>query len=137
VQLNVVAPAVTLSATPNPIARGQSLTLSWNSIAASQCQASGGGASGTLWSGALTSEGTLTQTVSSDGTFTYAITCLGTNGLRVRGAVAVTVTQPSGGGGGGAIDTTQLLALLGATLRVLYQRRRTLRRRGIGRPSSV
>jgi hypothetical protein len=53
----------------------------------------------------------------------------------VRGAVAVMVTQPSGGGGGGAIDTTQLLALLGATLRVLYPRQRTLRRRSDGRPA--
>ncbi len=125
--LSVVPSSVTLTASPSLLSPGQTLTLMWNAVAASQCQASGGGASGSTWSGALPNSGTFSQSVTHTGTFTYGVTCTGSNGLLVRGAAVVDVTL-SVKGGGGVSDLGELIGLLAATLRVVARRSKPVRR---------
>jgi hypothetical protein len=113
-QVSVTPSAVTLTASPASLKSGQTLTLTWAAVAASQCLASGGGATGSIWSGALPNSGTTTQTATHAGTFTYAVTCTGGSGLPVRAAAVVSVSAPAGGGG--AIDLIDLTGLLAAML---------------------
>lgn len=79
------APAVTLSATPATLEEGESSLLSWSSLNATSCTASG------AWSGAQALSGTASVTPSA--TATYTLTCSGAGGSDAESAT-VTVEEP-------------------------------------------
>ena len=60
----------------------------------------GGGANGTPWSGSLSTSGTLTQTSTTNGTFTYELDC-GAGNQMISKQLAITVSAASGSGSGG------------------------------------
>jgi hypothetical protein len=113
-------PTATLSVSPVSVADGQTFTLTWSSTNATSCAANGGGAGGTGWSGILPTSGSLAQTASAQGVFTYTLTC-SSGGANVQSQAMLTVTAAStstppgasGGksGGGGAIETRDLILL--------------------------
>jgi hypothetical protein len=133
-KLTVAEPTAILSASATTVTQGQTLTLTWSSTGTSQCTASGGGANGLPWSGTLDSSGTVTQTTTTVGKFTYSIMCGSRFPAQAQTAVTVTSSSASGsssggssggsGGGGGAINVLeiQLLTLL-AGGRALARRR--------------
>jgi hypothetical protein len=83
-------PSVSLSAGPTSVARGGSSTLTWSSVNASSCTASGG------WSGALATSGAK-ATGALNATTTYTISCMGTGGTATQSAnVAVAASSSSG-----------------------------------------
>src|SRR5882757_8095702 len=136
IQLQVVtlgtSPTATLTATPASVSAGQSFSLAWSSSSTSGCIASGGGASGTTWSGNLAAFGSTSQAATVTGTFEYTVTCpAGTFGPAIAHA-SVTVTGTTGsssggpngsaqssGGGGGSTTAVEIgcLALLAALSR--------------------
>ena len=104
-----------LASNTRTVTRGGSFTLSWSSVAATFCSASGGGANGTPWSGALATSGSVTQTASTSGSFDYELTC-GNGSLKVSQDLTITVTaaaasSDSSGGGGGELGIPELAAL--------------------------
>jgi hypothetical protein len=123
VTLNVVNLTATLTATPTSVVNGGSFTLAWTSSGGNSCVASGGGANGSPWSGTLGASGSLTQTATTAGTFTYAIAC-SLNDEMANAQAAVTVTSSSGSsggssgghGGGGGIGWLELGSLVGLLL---------------------
>jgi hypothetical protein len=123
-------PTVTLSASPTSLQSGQAVTLTWSSTNATACLASGGGANGTPWSGNLTTSGSLVQTTTTAGAYTYTVTCSeGNLSAKAQAPVSVSAVpsdggggKSGGGGGGGGTFGVLELALLGAA--------RTFRRRG-------
>jgi hypothetical protein len=135
VTLNVVNLTATLTATPTSVTSGSSFTLDWSSTGATGCSASGGGANGSPWSGSLGTSGSVTQTATTTGSFTYMINCALGNEVAM-GQAAVTVSAPAGGGGGGGghggggalgfLEVGALAALLG--LRAIRRRQRPARR---------
>jgi lysyl endopeptidase len=118
----------TLSSNLTSVTTGGAFTLSWSAPGATQCTASGGGANGAPWEGALDDSGTVTQTATTPGTFEYTLTC-GINNDEVTQAVTikvVTATNASsgaGGGGGGDLGLLELVAL--GTLLARRRRRGT------------
>src|SRR6185312_2009885 len=112
--------SATLTASALAVTNGQPLTLTWSSTGATSCAASGGGANGTPWAGALAPSGQVTQNTISDGSFTYTITCVAGSQVAIA-HTTVTVLAPSSsgsggsgsGGGGGAIGLLEL-SMLGA-----------------------
>lgn len=90
----------TLTANPTSVTSGSSFTLTWSSVGATGCTASGGGADGSQWSGMLAPSGSTTQTASTTGSFTYTISCAAGN-VSASSQASVTVSAPAGGGGGG------------------------------------
>jgi hypothetical protein len=126
-------PTVTLSVNPVSVADGQTFTLTWSSTNANSCFPNGGGAGETGWSGILPASGSLTQTASVEGVFTYTLTCSSAEGSNVQTQATLTVTATStvpppppaasGGksGGGGAIETRDLI-LLALLLSLAYMR---------------
>jgi Subtilase family len=108
------APTLTLSQTSAPAST--SVTITWSSVNATGCTASGNTATTTLgsWSGPLTPSGSYTQTPTATGTYTYTLVCQNAAGTSPATTVTLTVT-PSlyTGGGGGGLD---VLALLGLAL---------------------
>ena len=112
--------SATLTASALAVTNGQPLTLTWSSTGATSCAASGGGANGTPWAGALAPSGQVTQNTTSDGSFTYTITCVAGSQVAIA-HTTVTVLAPSSsgsggsgsGGGGGAIGLLEL-SMLGA-----------------------
>ena len=131
--LDVLALSNTLTASATAITVGDSFTLTWTSTAASSCSASGGGANGEPWSGTLPTAGSLTQTATTDGRFTYELAC-GVNDVIMAQDVTLTVSPRSsapsaGGGGGGALGLLEL-----ASLAALGGRRGRTRRRAKMRP---
>jgi hypothetical protein len=120
-----VAPAVPkLTLTASSLAVGSSTTITWSSINATGCTASGS------WSGTLAAGGNKTVTPTAAGTDTYTLTCANSAGASQASAVSLTVTATgsgSGGGGGGALDVLALLGLAGAAFaRILRLRPRVL-----------
>src|SRR6202166_377525 len=94
-----VAPAVPkLTLAASSLAVGSSTTITWSSINATGCTASGS------WSGTLAAGGNKTVTPTAAGTDTYALTCANSAGASQASAVRLTVTATRGGGGG-ALDT--------------------------------
>jgi len=97
--LNVTAaPASinTLSASPTSVLNGGSSTLTWTSVNATSCAASGGsGADG--WSGtvATSSNGMTVGPISPAGTYTYTLICNGPGGNSAPQSVNVTATSPT------------------------------------------
>ena len=98
--LNVVNLTANLSASPTSVTVGQSFTLTWSSTGATACNANGGGANGSAWTGTLTTSGSVTQTATTAGSFTYEVDCP-LNNLQAMAQAAVTVTTASSGGGAG------------------------------------
>jgi hypothetical protein len=81
VTVTLLAPTVSLSASPASIDSGGSSTLSWSSTNAGSCVASGG------WSGTKATSGS--QAVSPSSTTTYGLSCTGSGGT---GSQSATVT---------------------------------------------
>ena len=115
--LNVgTAPVVNLTSDVSSVTSGGVAHLSWTTVNASDCTASGG------WTGAQMLNGTVTTAAITADT-TYTLTCTGagatgTGTVTVKSTAATTPPPASGGGGhggGGAITVDLLLALLAAT----------------------
>ncbi len=127
-------PSAALTATPASVTVGQSFSLNWSSFYTTGCAASGGGATGSVWSGLLPVFGSAAQLTTQAGTFVYTISCPTGNGSPLQATATVNVTSSSvssgggtnksGGGGGGATAGWELavLAVFGALTRA---RRRT------------
>ena len=127
--LQVVSqPSTFMTVDKTDIRTGDAFTIHWNTQnTANSCTASGGGADGTQWTGAVAvPQGDKLMTASTTGTFTYALDCIGllprlTQRVELKIAVAQPVPPPpsggstGGGGGGGAFDglTCLVLALCG------------------------
>ena len=132
------ASAASLSVTPPPgppaltlasssIAAGASTTITWSSVNATGCTASGG------WSGTLATSGTQTLTPATAGTDTYTLACANSAGTSAASLVTLTVTAAAKTvpwGGGGALDATTLLALAGIGMTGLFRVRRRATRGG-------
>jgi hypothetical protein len=111
--------SVSLTASPTTITSGNSTTLTWTSINAKTCVASGGGTSDG-WAGttrATSGSTAITEPVlvASPLTLTYTLTCsnAGTS-QSTPASVKVVVNPPAmSGGGGGALDTWTVLFLTG------------------------
>lgn len=107
------APTLTLAS--SSIAVGGSTTLTWSSVNATGCTASGS------WSGALATSGSQTVMPASAGTDMYTLTCANAAGTSAAATATLTVTAAAtnyggGGGGGGALDILALLGLAGIGL---------------------
>jgi serine protease len=113
------APTVTITVSPTSITVGESATLTWSSIDASSCTASG------AWSGTKNPSDTLSVTPSAAGSLSYTLACTGTGGT-VNSVATLTVTAVAAAapshGGGGALDAATLG--LGALFGLAARRRR-------------
>jgi hypothetical protein len=96
------APALTLSA--SSVVAGKPVTITWSSIAATACTASGD------WSGALKASGSQTLTPSAAGTDTYTLTCANKGGNSVASTATLTVTTA------GAVPAAPTLTLGAASI---------------------
>ncbi len=122
--LTVEVLGATLTASATALTSGASFTLTWSSTGAQSCAASGGGANGSPWSGTLATSGSVTQTASTAGTFTYTLNCTAGGEVATQ-TVTIKVAAASsggggGGGGGGALSLLELalgLCGIGWTLR--------------------
>jgi len=83
-----VVPTLTLAETSLPL--GSSTTLTWSTIDATGCTASGG------WSGTQAANGTATVTPTTAGTTTYTLQCTNAAGTTASNSVALTATSASG-----------------------------------------
>ena len=100
------APTLTLASTS--IAPGNSTTITWASVNAQSCTASGS------WSGSLAARGSQTLTPSAAGTDAYSLACTNSVGTSAKATATLTVTTAAssgGGGGGGALGGLSILAL--------------------------
>jgi subtilisin family serine protease len=129
-----------LSLASSTVTLGETTTLSWSSINASSCTASG------AWSGSEATSGSLTLTPAAVGALTYSLACANAQAKSTAASVTLTVSAvPSSHGGGGGFDalTLVLLAALGCmrwTLRAMGAARgrggsRWLLRAGVVRAS--
>jgi hypothetical protein len=116
VTLAVDAPPVapTLTLTAPSIAVGSSTTISWSSVNATSCTASG------TWTGTLATSGTQTLTPTTEGAYTYSLICSNAAGASAATSVTLTVTVAATAatlsGHGGALDGLTLLALAALAL---------------------
>ena len=91
-------PTMTLTATPSTINSGQSSVLTWTSTNATSCTASG------AWSGSKATSGSVsTGALSTPGTLTYSLSCTGSGGTA---NASTTLTVSSGSTGGGPTSCT-------------------------------
>ncbi len=81
----LIAPTVSLSASPNNVDLGQSLILKWSSSGATSCNLDNGAA------GFSATGGSQTLTPSTPGTYTYTMTCSGPGGTSAPASATVTV----------------------------------------------
>jgi hypothetical protein len=102
------APELTLAATS--VTAGSSTTLSWSSVNATSCTATGS------WSGTLATSGTQTISPTAAGSLTYGLTCANSAGSSTASTVTLTVTAAAAAttssGGGGALGPLTVLGLL-------------------------
>ncbi len=108
------APTLTLSATS--IQASTSISITWSSVNATSCTASGNASTVALgsWMGTLAPNGTNTQTPTTSGSYTFTLTCSNAAGTSPATTVTLTVTASADtGGGGGALDGFTLLGLAG------------------------
>ncbi len=104
------APAVVISVDRSSVTAGDRVQVSWSSINAASCVASGGNGSDG-WSGSLDLAGNRVMTESKPGSFTFTVQCAG-SGATASANASVSVAQAaSSGGGGGGIDWRMLPAL--------------------------
>jgi len=121
VMLTVAPPpaAPTLTLSENSIVAGSSVTLTWSSVDATSCTASGS------WAGSLAASGTQSVIPTGTGTDTYSLTCTNAAGTSPVTSVVLTVTAPpakSGGGGSLGFLLLSGLAAMGLA-RALRSRR--------------
>jgi hypothetical protein len=133
----VPLPSTSLSSDAASVALGHSVTLKWAAENSSQCIASGGNSSDG-WRGTLATSGSMSVTESTDGSYTYLLTCTGAPPASVA-KVTVKFSGDSGssgsgggssggGGGGGAFVPLWLLLLtVPATMRAISRFRTSLR----------
>jgi hypothetical protein len=88
VNLTTVAPVPTLTLSATSITLGQSATISWSSLTATSCTASGS------WSGPLTTSGSQVLTPSAVASDTYSLACSNALGTSTAVPVTLTVTAP-------------------------------------------
>jgi subtilisin family serine protease len=105
--------APTISSAAASIAAGGSTTITWSSVNATGCVASGS------WSGSLSSSGTQTISGSAIGVATYTLTCANAAGSSAASSVSVDVTAAPTHGGGGKLDWGMVLGLALVSLRRL------------------
>jgi subtilisin family serine protease len=105
--------APTISSAAASIAAGGSTTITWSSVNATGCIASGS------WSGALSSSGTQTISSAAIGVATYTLTCANAAGSSAASSVSVEVTAAPTHGGGGNLDWGMILGLALVSLRRL------------------
>jgi len=102
-------PTVTIAANPTSITEGATTTLTWSSVNATSCTASGS------WSGSEATSGTVTETPSSAGTATYTLSCTGKGGS-ANASATVTVSAPAAPTVTIAVSPTAITLGAGATL---------------------
>jgi Subtilase family len=84
VQANTVLVVPTLSLGSSSVAEGGSTTITWSTISATACTASGS------WSGTLAPNGSQTVTISGSATNTYTLTCTNAAGTTAANSVNLT-----------------------------------------------
>jgi hypothetical protein len=116
----VVPAAPTLALASTSVVVGTSTTITWSSVNATGCTATGS------WSGTLAASGSQSVKPTAAGTDTYTLTCTNAAGSSAPSSVNLTVTAvPSSGGG--ALDVLTLLGLAGiGVARILRLRPRVL-----------
>jgi hypothetical protein len=122
--------ASTLKTNESNVTVGTSFTLTWSAPGAAECTASGGGANGSPWTGSIPVSGSVNQTATLTGTFTYTLNCGGEEGVtaapqQVVITVTAAATSSGGGGGGGALSIIDLALL--AALSALRRSRAAVR----------
>jgi Subtilase family len=107
----VAPPTPDLSSAASSVVVGSSTTITWSSVNATSCTASG------AWSGAMATSGTQTVTPAAAGAATYTLTCSNAAGTSAGATVTLNVTAAAApaasGGGGGRFDWTVLWGLAG------------------------
>jgi subtilisin family serine protease len=102
-------PTLTLAA--SSVAVGSSTTISWTSVDATSCTASGS------WTGPLATSGSQTISPTAVGTSTFTLTCLDATGTSKESTVTLTATAaPASSGGGGELGSLMLFGLAALTL---------------------
>jgi len=91
IQANTALVVPTLTLASSAVAVGGSTTLTWSTIAASSCTASGA----TDWSGPVAANGQQTVTIASAGTTTYQLTCSNAAGVSASSSVSLTDAVPA------------------------------------------
>jgi hypothetical protein len=116
----VVPAAPTLSLAAASMVVGNSTTITWSSVNATGCTATGS------WSGKLAASGSQSVKPTAAGTDTYTLICANAAGSSAPSSANLTVTAaPSSGGG--ALDILTLLGLAGiGVARILRLRLRVL-----------
>jgi hypothetical protein len=105
------APTLTLGAAT--IAAETTTTISWTSVDATSCTASGSTDSvPSGWNGVLSPTGTYTLTPTTTGAITYSLTCSNAAGASPVSTVVLNVTAATNTGGEGSLDALTLLGLL-------------------------
>jgi hypothetical protein len=114
-------PAPSLKLAANSITVGNSTTITWSSVDATGCTASGS------WSGSLGTSGSQTLQPTAAGADTYTLTCVNDGGASQPSSVTLTVTAlagtASGHSGGGSFDVLALLGLAGLGAARFYRLR--------------
>jgi hypothetical protein len=104
------APTLTLGASSIPA--DTTTTISWSSVNASSCTASGStNAISSGWTGVLGASGQNSVTPVTLGTFTYTLYCTNAAGNSPTTTVTLTVIASKDTGGGGGVDEFTLLGL--------------------------
>lgn len=108
IQIVDAPPTVTLTASPASLVANSATTLSWTTVNATSCTASGGAFTGSQ----ATGSGTASVIVAA--TTTYTLTCTGSGGSSAKSTTVTATAAPakSGGGGGIELDVLGVLALL-------------------------
>jgi uncharacterized repeat protein (TIGR03803 family) len=118
---------VSISASPEEITLGASSTLTWSSPTAASCIASG------AWTDAIGTSGTITETLTAAGVYTYLLTCTDGAGVARNITASVVVNAPpaqtvDGGAttnGGGATELISLTLLGGVAAAAVRRRLRS------------
>jgi hypothetical protein len=97
--------APTIASSAASVAAGGSTTITWSSVNATGCIASGN------WSGALAPSGIQTVSATASGVATYSLTCSNAAGSSTASAVSVNVTAAPAQGGGGHLEWGMVLGL--------------------------
>jgi Subtilase family len=108
--LALIAPGPpTLTLAENSVTVGTATNLTWSSVNATSCSASG------AWSGSLAASGMQSVTATAVGSSTYTITCANAAGTSAATSVSLTAAAAApvstGHSGGGAFGGAELLAL--------------------------
>jgi hypothetical protein len=117
-------PAPTLTLGVTSLSAQTSTTLTWSSVGATSCTATGNAnADQSGWTGVLAASATFTITPETAGTYIYSLTCSNAAGNSPTSSVTLTVSLPKDTGGGGELDPASLLVLAGC---VVFLRRRLM-----------